>query len=653
MCVGKSTLFAKLCGVNTKSVNYPGTTGTITVGHMGGSKGQLVVDTPGTSSIFMHNEDERVSRDFFLSFDDITKIKNIGAIKSGAFVALFVADAKNLKRSLALAIQYAEYDVPMLLNVNMVDEADSRGISTDYQLLSEILGIDVCYSVATEGKGVRDIKSKLTSPRTPNKLIQYPAKVEEFIRLTQKLFANLGHTISRGVIILLLAQDKSASKYVAKTFGEEVLEQINGLREEYERGECTPFAILITNLFHKKADEIVSRVQRKEESAKNLYGDKFGRWCMQLTTGIPIALMIIYCMYLFVGVFAATFLVDTISGTFFTGILYPLCQQLVSFIPNAFIRDMMIDENFGFIPTGIFLAFGLVLPVLFCFYIFFSILEDSGYLPRLSFLLDKVFHKIGLNGKGVMPLIMGFSCVTMAMLTIRVLDTKKEKQIATLLLLLGIPCAPLFGIMFVILGKMPIAATWVFFAIVAFQVSLAGYLANKFLVGKRSPLLLEITPMRWPHPLQVLKKSLWKTYSFLKEATPIFIMASIILFLFDRSGGLILLEKILKPITNDLLGLPLESVQVFIKAIIRKENGASELRHLSEASGGGIYSNLQLLVNMLVMSVLIPCLNTVIIVVKERGIKVALSLLCIIISWAILSGSILNHVCKLLGVTFT
>ncbi|MBF0301203.1 MAG: ferrous iron transporter B [Oligoflexia bacterium] len=658
MSVGKSTLFTKLCGMNVKNVNYPGTTVSVTLGHINKDEDRLIVDTPGTSSIFTHNEDERVSRDFFLSFDDIKKI-NIGI-----FAALLVADAKNLKRSLALAIQYAEYDVPMLLDINMVDEAESRGITIDYNLLSDILGIDVCYSVATEGKGIREIKSKLTSLRIPNKLIKYPPKIEEFIRITQKLLTNfhnvghnvvhnVGHKISRGIIILLLAQDKSAEAYVAKIFGQDILQQIRGLREEYQRGENIPFEILITNLFYKKAEEIVSRVQSKERPSKNLYVEKFGRCCMQLSTGIPIAAIIIYLMYQFVGVFAATYVVDTLNNTFFTKTLYPICQKLVAFIPNAFVRDMIIDPNFGFVPTGIFLAFGLVLPVLFCFHIFFSILEDSGYLPRLSFLLDKVFHKIGLNGKGVMPIIMGFSCVTMAMLTTRVLDTKKEKQIATLLLLLGIPCAPLFGVMFVILGKMPITATLVFFAIIGFQILVAGYFANKILIGKRSPLLLEITPMRWPQPLQIIKKSLWKTYDFLKEAIPIFVMASIILFLIDRSGGLLLLEKVLDPITHGLLGLPQESVQVFIKAIIRRENGAIELRHLSESNGGGMYNNLQLVINMLVMTFLIPCLNTIIVVAKERGIKVTLLLLMIVTSWALISGGIVNHFCTLLGITFS
>ena len=142
---------------------------------------------------------------------------------------------------------------------------------------------------------------------------------------------------------------------------------------------------------------------------------------------------------------------------------------------------MIIDPDFGILPTGVFLALGLVMPVLFCFYLIFGILESSGYLPRLSILLDKVFRKMGLNGKGVIPLVMGFSCVTMAILTTRLLDKKKEKNIATFLLLLGMPCAPLIAVMFIILDKMPFSATLTIFGIIFTQTFIAGFAANKIL----------------------------------------------------------------------------------------------------------------------------------------------------------------------------
>jgi len=220
-------------------------------------------------------------------------------------------------------------------------------------------------------------------------------------------------------------------------------------------------------------------------------------------------------MYLFVGSFGATFVVDTINSTLFEGFLIPLTEKLVKPIPSAFIQDMIIDPDFGILPTGLFLALGLVLPVLFCFFIAFGVLEDSGYLPRLSVLLVKVFQKMGLNGKGVIPIVMGFSCVTMAILTTRMLDTKKEKIIVTFLLLLGMPCAPLLAVMFIILDRMPISATIAVFGIIFSQILTAGYLANKILPGSRTPLFMEIPSMRLPKLWQIINMSAKKTYFFM------------------------------------------------------------------------------------------------------------------------------------------
>ncbi|MCK5009728.1 MAG: ferrous iron transporter B, partial [Deltaproteobacteria bacterium] len=314
---------------------------------------------------------------------------------------------------------------------------------------------------------------------------------------------------------------------------------------------------------------------------------------------------------------------------------------------SSFIRDMLIDPSFGVLPTGIFLALGLVLPVIFCFYIAFGFLQDSGYLPRISLLLDKVFQKMGLNGKGVVPLLMGFSCITMAILTTRILNTEKEKNIASFLVFLALPCAPLLSVMLIILKKMPVSASFTVFGLIFSQLLIAGFLANKVLPGVRSPLFLEIPPMRLPDPLQVLKMSASKTYFFMKEALPVFIFASAGVFLFQRAGGLEILERETGPLISNLMGLPEKSIQVFIKTMIRRECGAAELQHLS-----GMYSNLQLVVNLVVMTFVVPCVNAIIVLFKERGLRAAAAILVAVMIYAALLGSIVNHACRFLGITF-
>ena len=636
MNVGKSSLFSWLCEKETDRKNFPGTTVSLTAGKIKSLKA-TAYDTPGIYSIFSANEDEMVSRDLLLPQKSFNPINSI----------LLVADAKNMKRSIAIAMQYAEYGLPMLMDINMIDESASRGIDINFEKLSDILGIDVCTSIAREGIGVKKILAKLKAPRKANKLINYPDWVNSFLDIIEKLCIDAD--ISPRVIgLLLLAGDRSIEKYLSKKFGPDLLEELKDLAADYRKGGSETFRALLVNLYNKKAEKIVKEVQEIEPPRKNPLLVTFGDWCTQLHTGIPIALGILILIYLFVGSFGATYLVDTINGVIFEGYLIPWAAKILEPMPSQFLRDMFIDPDFGILPTGVFLALGLVMPVLFCFYLVFGILESSGYLPRLSMLLDKVFRKMGLNGKGVIPLVMGFSCVTMAILTTRLLDTKKEKNIATFLLLLGMPCAPLIAVMFVILDKMPFSATLTIFGIIFTQTFIVGFVANKILPGQGSPLIFEIPPMRLPKPGQVIKSAAHKTYFFIKEAIPVFIYASLFVFLFERIGGLEIAEDVLRPLTNTLMGLPEKSVQVFIKTIIRRESGATELEHLRS-----IYTNLQLVVNLLIMTFLTPCINAILVLFKERGRKTGTLIICSVITYAILMGSLVNHICLALGVTFT
>jgi ferrous iron transport protein B len=447
---------------------------------------------------------------------------------------------------------------------------------------------------------------------------------------------------------LLLADDHGSAVYIKERFGDGMLAQLQRLTSQYRQEESSALEIALGNQYHKEAARITAIVQEVEPRTKNPFILKFGDWCTKISTGAPIALAVLAAMYFFVGSFGATYLVDTINGVLFDGFLIPWTTRLVEPLPNAFLRDMIIDPDFGVLPSGVFLALGLVLPVIFCFYIAFGVLEDSGYLPRLSILLDRVFQLIGLNGKGVIPLVMGFSCVTMAVLTTRVLNTDKEKNISCFLLFLCMPCAPLIAVMLIILDKMPASAAFTVFGLILLQILIAGFLANKVLPGSRTPLLLEIPPMRIPKIRAVVKISALKTFFFMKEAVPIFIYASIVVFLFQRIGGLEMLEKSLGPFIGKVMGLPEHSIQVFIKTMIRRESGAVELQHLSSS-----YTNLQMVVNLLVMTFIAPCLNASIVLYKERGGRAATTIMAAVVVYAVVLGSVVNHSCLMLGITFT
>lgn len=636
MNVGKSTMFARLRGADAERVNVPGNTVRIRKGRIRGGEAS-VYDTPGIHSIFSGNEDERVSRDILLA--PRLQRERLGII--------MVADAKNLKHSIAVALQYAEYRLPMLFVVNMIDEAASRGIEIDYQQLSLEMGMEVVMTIAREGLGIAELKGRLSEMQAPPQLIEYSTPVERFLFEAEK-FLQPAAISARAIGLLLLCGDNGVEAYIRDCFGPGMLSRLKELASEFRADEAAAFEVGLVNHYHKEATRIAEAVQRVDPPSRHPFILTFGDWCTKVSTGIPIALAILAALYLFVGSFGATFLVDYINGSIFQGMLIPWCEKLVAPIPSEFIRAMIMDPDFGILPSGVFLALGLVLPVIFCFYIAFGILEDSGYLPRVSILLDRLFQRIGLNGKGVIPLVMGFSCVTMAILTTRVLSTEKEKNIASFLLFLCVPCAPLVAVMLIVLDKMPISATITVFGLIFLQVLIAGFLADKILPGGRSPLILEIPAMRVPKPWPVLRMAFRKTFFFMKEAVPVFVFASLVVFLFQRLGGLDLLEHLLGPMIRQVLGLPEKSIQVFIKTMIRRESGGAELEHLAHA-----YTNLQLVVNMLVMVFLVPCLNAVLVLFKERGARAASLILVTVFFYAILVGSLVNYTCRLLGVTFT
>ncbi len=636
MKVGKSSLYEQLTTSEMESVALPGTMTVIPRGRLKQHAG-TVLDTPGIYSLFSTNEDERASRDILLAPEIPLETTRI----------VLVADVKNLKRAIALVLQFGEYGLPMLLVVNMIDEAASRGIEIDYARLSEKLGIPVATTIAREGIGVRELARSLDQARPVPVRMEYSERIEQFLTLVNKLMPSDG-VASRALGLLLLTDDPAAERYTQAKYGPGMLSQVLQLAADARRDGPIAVDVELSNHYQAEAAKIAEQVQKVEPPTKSSLILSFGDWCTQFSTGVPIALAILAILYVFIGSFGATFLVDTISEDLFEAWLFPALAALIDPIPSLFIQDMLMDPDFGIFPTGVFLALGLVMPVIFCFYVAFGFLQDSGYLARLSILLDRLFRLIGLNGKGVIPLIMGFSCVTMSILTTRVLSTDKEKNIAAFLVFLCLPCAPLLAVMMVILARMPISASITVYGLIFSQLLLAGWLAAKVLPGKRSQLILEIPTMRLPKPWPVIRMAAKKTFFFIKEALPIFVVASMFVFLFQRVGGLSALEAALGPVINTVMGLPEQSVQVFIKTMIRRESGVAELEHLST-----VFTNLQIVVNLILMIFLAPCINATIVLFKERGIRAGALILVTVTLYAILLGSLVNHICRLTGVTFT
>jgi len=632
--VGKTVLFNWLCGKRLRVANYAGTSvsigrGTFTEGGVGFG----VVDTPGINNLIPQSEDEIISRDILIA--------------ERPDIIAQIADGKNLRRSLLLTLQLAEYGVPMLLDVNMMDEARQRGIRIDMQKLSGMLGVPVTGTVATEGEGVRAFEKALPGATVPRIRVEYPEPVETALSAISKMTQD-SHLASRAVGTALLAGDEGMKRWVIKEYGSDFAKQIETAVSAAQAHIHHRLGTVILRARLRAADRIVAAVQAISPPLRPPLSEKLGEWSRRLSTGIPIAAVVVVLMYLFVGKLGAQVLVNLFEDKVFGDGLVPLARKLACGIPSQFVQEALVGD-FGLVSVGLKLAFGIVLPVMVTFFFAFAILEDSGYLPRLSILSDRVLRKIGLNGKAVLPLAVGFSCTTMAILTTRVLDTKRERYIATLLMVLGIPCAPLLSMMLVLLAGMSVWASVVVAGVLLAQVTVIGYLAGKMLKGPPSDFVLELPPIRVPKLKSLLQKTGWRVWWFTKEVIPFFLLATFALFILDRFGMLRVIEKVGKPILTDFVGLPAESIKVMIMTLFRRESGAALLKELSDA---GKFDRVQVVVALLVITCLSPCVNTVIVIVKERGLKATLSILGFVMPYALVVGAVVNWLCRTLGVTF-
>ncbi|MCK4778175.1 MAG: ferrous iron transporter B, partial [Actinomycetia bacterium] len=246
-----------------------------------------------------------------------------------------------------------------------------------------------------------------------------------------------------------------------------------------------------------------------------------------------------------------------------------------------------------------------------------------------------------------LPMILGLGCGAMATLTTRILDTKRERIIATLLLALGIPCSAQLGVIIGLLGGISPQALLLFFVIIAFQLLLVGYLASKIIPGEVSDFIIEIPPFRAPLLTNLLVKTIYRIEWYVKEAVPFFLFGTALLFFLDITGILEVLKIIGKPVILGWLNLPVETTESFILGFLRRDYGAAGLYALA---GKGILSNTQAFISLVVITLFVPCVANFLIIIKERGIKMALAMVGFIFPFAFFVGGVLNLIFKGLGV---
>ncbi|OHB87023.1 MAG: hypothetical protein A3D13_03785 [Planctomycetes bacterium RIFCSPHIGHO2_02_FULL_40_12] len=278
-------------------------------------------------------------------------------------------------------------------------------------------------------------------------------------------------------------------------------------------------------------------------------------------------------------------------------------------------------------------------------------MEDSGYLPRLAVMLNRFFKILGLNGKAVLPMVLGLGCDTMATLTTRILDTKKERIISTLLLALAVPCSAQLGVIAGILGRVSGLHLTIYFVVIFSQMLLVGYLSSKILKGTRSDFLMEMPPFRRPKLTNILLKTYYRTKWFLKEAVPLFVLGTFILFILTKLGILTYIESAASPVVKHFLGLPVETTKGFILGFLRRDYAVvSIFKALEEKAGNLTIDPNQLIVALVVITLFVPCLANFFVMIKERGSKTAFLMFAFIIPFSFLVGGVLRYILQWLSI---
>lgn len=633
--VGKSAVFGLLTGTYVTVSNYPGTTVEVTsgTGFISGEKWN-VNDTPGVNTLAPTSEDERVTRDILL--------------KERNDVVLQVLDSKNLRRALLITLQLLEMGFPLVLALNMADEAAERGIEIDAGRLTALLGVEAVPTVATMGRGFSLLKKAITAAHPGDFSADYGPVIENGVRRIEALLPGNSTFSRRALALAILSEGDTLEKWTRSHYGPETSREIGAVRQKVQESFDEPVSQVIARARMKRVEEIAHDVTSRKEGRSSWMREALGRVTMHPLYGIPVLAAVLLGMYEFVGVFGAQTCVDFFQKTLFGKFINPVSVRLVdSVLPFPFFQRMLVGE-YGIMTMALTYSLAIILPIVGTFFIAFGLLEDSGYLPRLAVMVNKIFRMMGLNGKAVLPMILGLGCDTMATLTARILDTRKERVIVTLLLALGVPCSAQLGVILGMLGGLSfLAALWWGGVVVAILL-LVGYLSSRIFSGDTSFLLMEIPPLRRPRLSNIGKKTLARMQWYLKEAVPLFILGTLLLFVLHETGALELLERAAAPIVVNFLHLPPRATEAFIIGFLRRDYGAAGLFTLEKQ---GLLDPIQVVVSLVTITLFVPCVANFFIMIKERGLKMALGMTAFIFPFAFLVGGAINWVMRALHVT--
>jgi len=550
--IGKSVVFSRLTGAEVITSNYPGTTVDFSRGkaRLLGSQVE-VIDAPGTYSLQPTNRAEEVAVE----------------VLRWADLIINVVDATNLERNLFLTLELLESKKPMILVLNMWDEAERSGIEIDVKELETHLSVPVVATIALTGEGIKDLVSRLNEALTPR---------ESKMLTEEEKWIEIGH-ITRDV----------------------------------------------------------QKVTHKHPGVLN----RFSEATIKPLTGTPIALIVIFATFWMVRLIGEGLIAHLFEPLF--ELYRPLAMVISAKLGSGMLHDLLIGklingeidfvQSMGVLTTGIYVPLGMVLPYIVGFYLVLSLLEDSGYLPRLATLSDNVFHRLGMHGHAIVPLFLGLGCNVPGALATRTLETRKQRFISATLLGLAVPCTAKSAMIFGVLGSYGLSYVLLVFATLALVYVAAGLVLNKVVQGESPEIFLEIPPYRMPTVRMILNKTWMRIRWFLKEAIPFLFLGVLMVNVLYTIGFIEWIGRLFAPLMEGWLAIPKEAVAALLVGFFRKDLAVGMLLPLGLTAP-------QMVIATTVLSLYFPCVATFAVLLKELGVKDTIKSTTVMVVTALLIG---------------
>lgn len=487
-------------------------------------------------------------------------------------VTIDILDATNLERNLFLALQLIEEGYPLIICLNMCDDTAHRGIYIDTKKLEELLGVPVISTCAVTGAGIKFLVERIKEAKAgPRQKLSHEQRWQEIGRII----------------------------------------------------------------------EAVQRLTHRHHTLRELLEDA----SVRPLSGFVMSCAVIYASFKFVRIFGE-FLINKICDPVFFNLYQPLLERVSkalgaeTFLHHLLIGDLIngqIDfkQSFGVLTTAPYIEFAMVLPYIVSFYFVLSLLEDIGYLPRLAMLLDNLLHRLGLHGFAIIPVLLGFGCNVPGILATRVLESKRERFIASTIISIGVPCVPLQAMIFGLLGKFGGFYVTGVYLILFSLVLILGIIMNRTLKGYSPEFLLEIPPYRFPPVRILLQKLYMRMRGFIVEAVPVVLLGVVFINIFMYFKLFDFVTNIFAPVIKGLFGLPKEAVVALVIGFLRKDVAVGLLGPL------GLNAK-QMFISSTLLAISFPCIATFVIMLKELGWKDMIKSTAIMIGVTVIVGAVLN-----------